>query len=84
MSAIIPSAGGMMGGMPRQGVAKEKIIEVRVLSADISYGDWADTLENDINEYLKNGFQPMPNSYAVTDNSASIVMIKTKMEVEMI
>lgn len=81
MSAIIPSTGGMI---PRQGVAKERIIDVRVLSADMAYDNWADMLENEINEYLKNGFQPMPNSYSVTERNASMVMIKTKMEVEMI
>lgn len=81
MSAIIPSSGGMI---PRQGVAKEKIVDIRVLSVDMAYDNWADMLENDINEYLKSGFQPMPNSYSVAERSASIVMIKTKMEVEMI
>ena len=81
MSAIIPNAGGIM---PRQGVAKEKITDIRVLSADMAYDNWADMLENDVNEYLRNGFQPMPNSYSVAERSASIVMIKTKMEVEMI
>lgn len=81
MSAIIPNAGGIM---PRQGVAKEKIVDIRVLSVDMAYDNWADMLENDINEYLRSGFQPMPNSYSVAERSASIVMIKTKMEVEMI
>lgn len=81
MGAIIPNAGGMI---PRQGVAKEKIIDVRVLSADMAYDNWADMLENDINEYLRNGFQPMPNTYSATERYASMVMIKTKMEVEMI
>lgn len=81
MSGLIQSAGGIM---PRQGVAKEKITDTRVLSADMAYDNWADMLENDINEYIKNGYQPMPNTYSMNERYASIVMIKTKMEVEMI
>lgn len=81
MSGLIQSAGGIM---PRQGVAKEKITDTRVLSADMVYDNWADMLENDVNEYLRNGYQPMPNTYAMNERYASIVMIKTKMEVEMI
>lgn len=78
---IIPSAGG---SIPRQGIAKEKIIDIKVLSMEMSFENWADMLENDINEYLRKGYQPMPNTYSVHDGYASIVMMKTKMEVEMV
>lgn len=78
---IIPSAGG---AIPRQGIAKEKIIDIKILSAEMSFGNWADMLENDITDYLGKGYQPMPNTYSMNAGYASIVMMKTKMEVEMV
>lgn len=82
MGAIIPSAGS--GMMPRQGVAKEKIIDIKVIGSETCYNGWERDFEESINDCIEDGYQPMPNTYAMTDNYASILMIKTKMEVEMI
>lgn len=76
MSGLIQSAGGIM---PRQGVAKEKIIEVKTV-----YNSSTDDFDAEINGLIKQGYQPMPNSFTSEESGFSIVMIKTKMEVEMI
>ena len=88
MAGIIQTP-GLSGG--RQGVMKEKIVDVEILTARIDRTDdeesgifWATQLTNDINEEIKEGYQIMPGSYTVQDNYASVVMIKTEMNVEMI
>lgn len=82
MGAIIPSAGS--GMMPRQGVAKEKIVDIEVIAIETTYNGWQNDLEEKITDCIERGYQPMPNTYCMNKNQASLLMIKTKMEVEMI
>lgn len=73
---IIPSAGG---SIPRQGIAKEKIVEVKIV-----YNSSTDDFDAEVNGLIKQGYQPMPNSFTSEESGFSIVMMKTKMEVEMV
>lgn len=82
MGAIIPSAGS--GMMSRHGVAKEKITDVRLILCGYEKLDFSDAFNDEVNRLISEGYQPMPNSYSTNGVCISILMIKTKMEVEMI
>lgn len=74
---------GLSGG--RQGVMKEKIVEVKVIKAPIKVTYNSEkSFDDKVNELIEKGYQPMPNSFSVSDNLATIVMMKTEMNVEMI
>ena len=74
---------GFSGG--RQGVMKEKIIEVKAVKAPIKVAYNSEkTFDDKVNELIEKGYQPMPNTFSVNDNLAAIVMMKTEMKVEMI
>lgn len=74
---------GLSGG--RQGVMKEKIIEVKVVKAPIKVAYNSEkTFDDKVNELIEKGYQPMPNTFSVNDNLAAIIMMKTEMKVEMI
>lgn len=82
MSQIL-QAGGLSGG--RQGVMKERIIEVKAVKAPIKVAYNSEkTFDDKVNELIEKGYQPMPNTFSVNDNLATIVMMKTEMKVEMI
>lgn len=82
MSQIL-QAGGLSGG--RQGVMKEKIVDVKILRDYINpeYLD-AEVIEDKINTLIEEGYQPMPNSFSCEGNMGCILMMKTEMKVEMI
>lgn len=74
---------GMTGG--RQGVMKEKIVEVKTIKAPIKVAYNSErTFDDKVNELIEKGYQPMPNSFSANDNLATILMMKTEMKVEMI
>lgn len=74
---------GLSGG--RQGVMKEKIIEVKAVKAPIKVAYNSEkTFDDKVNELIEKGYQPMPNTFSVDDNLAAIIMMKTEMKVEMI
>lgn len=74
---------GFSGG--RQGVMKEKIIEVKAVKAPIKVAYNSEkTFDDKVNELIEKGYQPMPNTFSVNDNLATIIMMKTEMKVEMI
>lgn len=82
MSQIL-QAGGLSGG--RQGVMKEKIVEVKVIRAPIKVAYSSEkNFDDKVNELIEKGYQPMPNSFSGNDNIAIILMMKTEMKVEMI
>lgn len=86
MSGIIQTP-GLSGG--RQGVMKEKIVDVKVVRYSDSYiddtgYDCAKDFEADVNNLLSQGYQPMPGSFHSEGCTLTIVMIKSKMDVEMI
>lgn len=81
----ILQAGGLSGG--RQGVMKERITDVRIVYWDTAYRgdhDAPRTFEKQVNDLIKEGYQPMPNSYHADKTAMSMIMIKTEMKVEMI
>lgn len=79
----ILQAGGLSGG--RQGVMKEKIVEVQTIKAPIKVAYNSErTFDDKVNELIEKGYQPMPNSFSVNDNLATIVMMKTEMKIETI
>lgn len=74
---------GLSGG--RQGVMKEKIVEVKTIKEPIKVAYNSErTFDDKVNELIEKGYQLMPNSFSVNDNFATIIMIKTEMKVEMI
>lgn len=74
---------GMTGG--RQGVMKEKVVEVKAVKAPIKVAYNSEKRFDDkVNELIEKGYQPMPNSFSANDNLATILMMKTEMKVEMI
>lgn len=81
MSQIL-QAGGLSGG--RQGVMKERIVEVKMVVSGYKNVDWATIFDDKVNALIKDGFQPMPNSIDYGNNGVSILMVKTEMKVEMI
>ena len=81
MSQIL-QAGGLSGG--RQGVMKEKIVEVKMVVSGYNNVDWSTLFDDRVNALIKDGFQPMPNSIDYGHNGVSILMVKTEMKVEMI
>lgn len=82
MSSIL-QAGGLTGG--RQGVMKERIIEVQTIKAPIKVAYNSErTFDDKVNELIEKGYQPMPNSFSVNDNLATIIMMKTEMKIETI
>lgn len=82
MSQIL-QAGGLSGG--RQGVMKERIVEVKTVRAPmITAYNSEKSFDDKVNELIEKGYQPMPNTFSVNDNLAAIVMMKTEMKVEMI
>lgn len=81
MSQIL-QAGGLSGG--RQGVMKERIIEIKTVMSGYKNVDWDTIFDDKVNALIKEGYQPMPNSINYSLNGVSIIMIKTEMKVEMI
>lgn len=73
---------GLSGG--RQGVMKERIVEVRMVLSGYNNVDWASAFDDKVNALIKEGFQPMPNSIDYGSSGVTIVMMKTEMKVEMI
>lgn len=74
---------GLSGG--RQGVMKERIVEVKTVRAPIKVAYNSEkTFDDKVNELIEKGYQPMPNTFSADDNLAAIVMMKTEMKVEMI
>ena len=82
MSGIIQTP-GLSGG--RQGVMKEKIVDIKTIRKPIetTYNS-EKSFDDKVNEFIEKGYQPMPNSFSSESNIGTIVMIKTKMDVEMI
>lgn len=74
---------GLSGG--RQGVMKEKVVEVKAVKApiEVSYNS-EKSFDDKANELIEKGYQPMPNSFSTNGNLAIILMMKTEMKVEMI
>ena len=86
MAGIIQTP-GLSGG--RQGVMKEKIVDVKVVRYLDSYTDdfgydCTKDFEKDVNNLLAQGYQPMPGSFHSDGHTLAVVMIKTEMNVEMI
>lgn len=74
---------GMSGG--RQGVMKEKVVEVKAVRAPMKVAYNSErNFDDKVNELIEKGYQPMPNSFRVNDNAATILMMKTEVKVEMI
>lgn len=82
MSQIL-QAGGLSGG--RQGVMKERIVEVKTVNLPtmVAY-DYETTFDDTVNALIKDGYQPMPNTFSYKGTTAVILMMKTEMKVEMI
>lgn len=76
MSGIIQTP-GLSGG--RQGVMKEKIVDVKTIAQRIP-----ETFDSEVKKYISDGYQPMPNSFTSAGGAYIILMIKSKMDVEMI
>lgn len=74
---------GMTGG--RQGVMKEKVVEVKAVSAPFTVAyNYEKTFDDVVNNLIEKGYQPMPNSFSGRGNTGNILMMKTEMKVEMI
>lgn len=82
MSQIL-QAGGLSGG--RQGVMKEKIVDIVTVRGEIKvpYSN-EKKFDDKVNELIEKGYQPMPNSFSSDGNIGTIIMVKTEMKVEMI
>ena len=82
MSQIL-QAGGLSGG--RQGVMKERIVEVKTVRAPmVTAYNSEKSFDDKTNELIGKGYQPMPNTFSKDGNFAFMLMIKTEMKVEMI
>lgn len=82
MAGIIQTP-GLSGG--RQGVMKEKIVDIVTVQKEIKTAyNHEKKFDDSVNELISKGYQPMPNTFSSTGNIATIVMIKTEMNVEMI
>lgn len=82
MAGIIQTP-GLSGG--RQGVMKEKIVDIVTVHEQIETAySYEKKFDDEVNKLISKGYQPMPNTFSSTGNIATIVMIKTEMNVEMI
>lgn len=82
MSSIL-QAGGLTGG--RQGVMKEKIVDIVTVQEEIKTAySYEKKFDDKVNELISKGYQPMPNTFSSKGNIATIVMMKTEMKIETI